>query len=228
MAEGIAPRMPTGAAWVWSGGLSPRRPPVRVSSLPPIPSVHRENLEMPEQARRQKAAGSNPPLPFLGPKATSKRSKKFGNRERQRKASDNLVDCSATAGGIPADSAPRFLIFDRDAKSTTFQKALHRFGHTTSVSIFSVRFSREEAARLSRHPPELPVREDLRSGSARARRPTHLPEIPPAERCPSRPHRRPGAAGCSGESLPRLDPTKMCTYIRLSCTASRIPLASPR
>src|SRR6516164_8988655 len=88
--------------------------------------------------------------------------------------------------------------------------------------------AREGAARLSRHLQELPVRENLRSGSASARRPMCPPEIQPAGRCPSRPHRRPGAAGGSAESLPLLGPTKTCTCIRLSRTAPRILPVSRR
>lgn len=88
--------------------------------------------------------------------------------------------------------------------------------------------STEEVGRLSRHLQELPVREDLRSGSASAPRPTRPPEIPLAERCPSRLPRRLGAADHSDESLPLSGPTKTCKCIRPSCTASRIPPASPR
>lgn len=121
-----------------------------------------------------------------------------------------------------SDKASGPLAANKHGKGNPHDSAYRRAATTV------IEASREEVGRLSRHLQELPVHEDLRSGSASAPRPTRPPKIPPAARCPSRLPRRLDAADHSDESLRLQGPTKTCKCIRPSCTASRIPLASPR
>src|SRR5215469_13236496 len=133
------------------------------------------------------------------------RTRKGSRRRRLGVRLTNPLREICTVGSVREESPKRH---DGPKRARSWKRRRQpRKVYSASGLLYSA--AREEVGRHSGHLRELPVREDLRSGSASAPHPTRPPEIPPGERCPFRPRRHPCAADNSGESLPLSGPTKM-------------------